>query len=229
MGGGRSWTARHRMWALAVLGLPLLLGGVAVLAMPYRHSLLTARAYEEASGTLVVPAVVKDLENYSNGRGGTYWVEVQGPVSVSGRIELDDSDPVLSRLSKGDRIEISIWHGRRTDIAFDGRVQETTEAPTPEPGLWLGGGLGLLHVGVLAFYAAIGLRRGMREPTRSGPEEGFTLTGKMIAGSAAVACFAGVVASGTHESDPLTYAVIWLMLALMALAMWRVTSWVRGR
>lgn len=61
-GCGRSWWTRYRLKALAVWGLLFLLGGAAVLAVPYRHSLATVRAYEAESGTQVIPAEVRDLE-----------------------------------------------------------------------------------------------------------------------------------------------------------------------
>lgn len=46
---GRTWEAGRRAWGLAALALLLVLGGAAVLAVPYRHSLSTVRAYEAAS------------------------------------------------------------------------------------------------------------------------------------------------------------------------------------
>ncbi|GAA3825428.1 hypothetical protein [Streptomyces chiangmaiensis] len=197
MAGAAAWMVRHAMAAWAVSGLLLLVGGVVVVALPYHHSLSTARAYRTTPEAVVVSAVVTDLRNISNGKGCEYRVEVRGTATVSGRIELDDSDPVLSQLSRGDRVGIELWHGRRTGITFDGQVQETVTAPTLEPGLWLAGGLVLLHGGVLAFHTAVRLRRRTHESSRfwPGPEGGLTPTGKVIAGSAAAACIAGVAAS----------------------------------
>ncbi|MFE2415867.1 hypothetical protein [Streptomyces hokutonensis] len=142
--------------------------------------------------------MVGKLEDYSNGRGGHYWLEVTGPPSVSGRISLDDSGPVLSRLRKGDRIGVVVWHGRRTDITFDGRVQQTVEAPTTNPGLWLGVGLSMPAGGVLALYTAVRLRRGTHEPARRRAAERFPLTGKLIAGALVVTVVSGIAASGEH-------------------------------
>lgn len=226
---GRTWEAGQRAWGLAALALLLVLGGAAVLAVPCRHSLSTARAYEAAPKTRGIPAVVSKLENYSNGHGGHYWLEVEGPPSVSGRISLDDSGPVLSRLRKGDRVEVVVWHGRRTDITFDGRVQQTVEAPTTNPGLWLGVGLSMPVGGVLALYAAVWLRRGTREPARRRAADGFPLAGKMIAGALVVTVVSGIAASGEHESDPLEFVVTWLLFALIGLAVWAVEHRIRNR
>lgn len=226
---GRNWEAGRRVWGLAALALLLVLGGAAVLAVPYRHSLSTARAYEATSGTRGIPAVVRKLEDHSNGHGGSYWLEVAGPSSVSGTISLDDSGPVLSRLRKGDRIGVVVWHGRRTDITFDGRVQQTVEAPTMIPGLYLGAGLSMLVGGVLALYTAVWLRRGTHEPARRHAADGLPLTGKVIAGACAVTVVSGIAVSGAHESDPLEFVGIWLVLALISLAVWAVKHRIRNR
>ncbi|MEV0903291.1 hypothetical protein [Streptomyces hokutonensis] len=225
----KTWELGRRAWGLAALALLLVLGGAAVLAVPYRHSLSTARAYEAAPKTRGIPAVVRKLENYSNGHGGTYWVEVAGPPSVSGRITLDDSGPVLSRLRKGDRIGVVGWHGRCTEITFDGHVQQTVEAPTMIPGLYLGVGLSMPAAGVLALYTAAWLRRGTQEPTRRRAADGFPLTGKMIAGACVVTVVSGIAASGEHESDPLAFVVAWLLLALISLTVWAVQHRIRNR
>ncbi len=226
---GRTWEAGRRAWGLAASALLLALGGAAVLAVPYRHSLSTVRAYEAAPRTRGIPAVVRKLEDHSNGHGGDYWLEVAGPSSVSGRISLDDSGPVLSRLRKGDRIGVVVWHGRRTDITFDGRVQQTVEAPTTNPGLYLGAGLSMLAGGVLALYSAVWLRHGTREPARRRAADGLPLTGKMIAGACAVTVVSGIAASDEHESDPLGFVVTWLILALVSLAVWAVKHRIRNR
>ncbi len=76
--GATEWLVRHRTSGWAVSGLLLLLGALTLLALPYPHSLSTARGYQETSGSVVIPAVVRDLRNMSNGRGGEYWVEVRG-------------------------------------------------------------------------------------------------------------------------------------------------------
>jgi hypothetical protein len=226
---GRTWEAGRRAWGLAASALILALGGAAVLAVPYHHSLSTVRAYEAAPRTRGIPAVVRELEDHSNGHGGDYWLEVAGPSSVSGRISLDDSGPVLSRLRKGDRIGVVVWHGRRTDITFDGRVQQTVEAPTMTPGLYLGVGLSMLAGGVLALYTAVWLRRRMREPARRRATNGLPLTGKMIAGACAVTVVSGIATSDEHESDPLGFVVTWLILALVGLAVWAVRRRIRNR
>lgn len=226
---GGTWEAGRRAWGLAALALLLVLGGAAVLAVPYRHSLSTARAYEAAPATRGVPAVVRKLEDYSNGHGGTYWVEVAGPASVSGRIVLGDSGPVLSRLRRGDRIGVVVWHGRRTDITFDGRVQQTVEAPTLNPGLYLGVGLSMPAGGVLALYIAVWLRRRTHEQARGRAADGFPLTGKMIAGACAVTVVSGIAASDAHESDPLAFVGIWLTVALISLAVWAARHRIRNR
>ncbi|MFG3061305.1 hypothetical protein ACGFYM_22400 [Streptomyces sp. NPDC048231] len=228
MAGATEWLVRHRTSGLAVSGLLLLLGGLTLLALPYPHSLSTARGYQETSGSVVIPAVVRDLRNMSNGRGGEYWVEVRGPASVPGRIELDDPDPVLSRLRRGDRVGILLWHGRRTGITFDGRVQEAVTAPPLVPGLWLAGGLVLLHGGVFALHTVGRLRRRTHEfPPGREPDDSLTPTGRVIAVSGAAACFAGLVTSTLHEPDPLVYAGIWLPVAVVALVVWGVTCRVR--
>ena len=172
------------------------------------------RAYEATPATRGIPAVVRKLEDDSNGHGGTYWVEVAGPAPVSGRIGLDDSGPVLSRLRKGDRIGVVVWHGRRTAITFDGRVQQTVEAPTMNPGLYLGAGLSMPACGVLALYIAVWLRRGTPGQARRRTEDGFPLTGKVIAGACAVTVVSGIAASDEHESDPLAFVGIWLIVGL---------------
>ncbi|MBK3562958.1 hypothetical protein [Streptomyces sp. MBT62] len=201
-----------------------------MLAVPYRHSLSTVRAYEAVPRTRGIPAVVRRLEDYSNGHGGHYWLEVSGSPSVSGRISLDDSGPVLSRLRKGDRIGVVVWHGRRTDITFDGRVQQTVEAPTANPGLYLGVGLSMPAGGVLALYTAVWLRRGRHEPARQGrAADGLPLTGKMIAGACVVTVVSGIVVSGEHESDPLEFVGTWLAFALISLAVWAVEHRIRNR
>ncbi|MFI6620259.1 hypothetical protein [Streptomyces sp. NPDC050528] len=225
----KTWEAGRRVWGLAALALLLVLGGAAVLAVPYRHSLSTARAYEAPPKTRAIPAVVRKLENYSTGRGGTYWVEVAGPPSVSGRITLADSGPVLSRLRKGDHIGVVVWHGHRTDITFDGRVQQTVEAPTMIPGLYLAAGLSMPAAGVLALYTAVWLRRGTHEPARRRPADGFPLAGRMIAGACVVTVVSGIATSGAHESDPLALVVIWLAFALIGLAVWAVKDRIRNR
>lgn len=173
--------------------------------------------------------MVRNLEDHSNGHGGNYWLEVAGPSSVSGRISLDDSGPVLSRLRKGDRIGVVVWHGHRTDITFDGRVQQTVEAPTTYPGLYLGAGLSMLGGGVLALCTAVWLRRGTREPARRRAADGLPLTGKMIAGACVLTVVSGIVTSGAHESDPLGFVVTWLLLALVSLAVWAVRHRIRNR
>ncbi|MEV6511192.1 hypothetical protein AB0M61_34410 [Streptomyces sp. NPDC051642] len=156
-------------------------------------------------------------------------MEVAGPPSVSGRIILDDSGPVLSRLRKGDRIGVVVWHGHRTDITFDGRVQQTVEAPTMIPGLYLGVGLSMLAGGVLALYTAVWLRHGTHEQARRRPADGFPLTGRMIAGACVVTVVSGIATSGEHESDPLEFVAIWLAFALISLAVWAVQHRIRNR
>ncbi|MCT9008743.1 hypothetical protein ACWGKW_22795 [Streptomyces sp. NPDC054766] len=220
----RTSEAGRRAWRLAALALLLFLGGAAVLAVPYRHSLSTVRAYEAAPETRGIPAVVRELEN-STGRSSSYWVKVAGPPSVAGRIDLDDSGPVLSRLRKGDRIGVVVWHGRRTDITFHGRVQETEEAPTTNPGLALGAGLTMLIGGVLALYAADRLRRRMHEPARCGDADEFPLTCKMIAGAGAVTVLSGLATATEHESGPIAFVVTWIAFALIVLAVWRLERW----
>ncbi|MFE6548427.1 hypothetical protein ACFVHS_08505 [Streptomyces sp. NPDC057746] len=229
MAGATAWLVRHRTSGWAVSGLLLLLGGLAVLTLPYPRSLSTAQGYRETSGSVVVPAVVRDLRNMSNGRGGEYRVDVRGPAPVSGRIELDDPDPVLSRLSRGDHVGILLWHGRRTGITFDGRVQEAVTAPTLVPGLWLAGGLILLHGAVFALHAAGRTRRPTHEwfPPRQEPDDRLAPTGKVIVASAAAACLAGVVTSALHQPDPLVYLAIWLPVGLVALVVWRITCRLR--
>ncbi|MGW2548769.1 hypothetical protein [Streptomyces sp. NPDC001635] len=173
MAGATEWLVRHRTSGWAVSGLLLLLGALTLLALPYPHSLSTARGYQETSGSVVIPAVVRDLRNMSNGRGGEYWVEVRGPasvsvsVSVSGRIELDDPDPVLSRLSRGDRVGILLWHGRRTGITFDGRVQEAVTAPPLVPA----------RAGTRVSGGAAGRRCGGRTPRRAAEPDHRPATG----------------------------------------------------
>jgi len=225
----KTWDLGRRGWRLAALALLLVLGGAVVLAVPYRHSLSTARAYEAAPKTRGIPAVVRKLEDYSTGHGSKYWVEVAGPPSVSGRITLADSGPVLSRLRKGDHIGVVVWHGHRTDITFDGRVQQTVEAPTTYPGLYLGAGLSLPAGGVLALYTAVWLRRGTHEQARPGAADGFPLTGRMIAGACVATVVSGITASGDHESDPLAFVAIWLAFALISLAVWAVQHRIRNR
>jgi hypothetical protein len=229
MGCGRSWPTRYRLRALAGLGLLLLLGSAAVLAVPYRHSLATVRAYEAGSGTRVIPAEVRDLEKHPPTRSSNYWVEVQGPASVSGRIELDGSDPVLSRLRKGDRIGVVVWHRQRTGITFHGRVQETIQAPNKIPGLLLCAGVCLLHIGVLALHMAARSRRAMREPPSPGPDQPFPLAARVIAGSVALTVLTGIVAAESHESSPVFYVEVWLPLALITLAVWGVRCWIHSR
>ncbi|MER5596137.1 hypothetical protein [Streptomyces sp. NPDC002265] len=226
---GRTWDARQRARGLTALALLLFLGAAAVLAVPYRHSLATTRAYEAASQTRGIPAVVRKLENHSNGRGGHYWVEVTGPPSVSGRIDLDDSEPVLSRLHKGDRIGVVVWHGHRTDITFRGNVQQTTDSPTKYPALYLGSGLTLLDGGVLALYCAGRLRRRMPESDEPGVFDEFPLTGRMIVGAGVVTVASGLVTVEEHEGDPLEFVGTWIPLALIGLAVWAVRRWFRNR
>jgi hypothetical protein len=124
--------------ASAALAGLLFLSGAFVLAVSYRHSLSTVRAYENAPITAGTPAVVRKLRNDSGGRDPHHWIVVDGPPSVSGKITLDDSGPVLSRLKQGDRIGVVVWHGHRTDITFHGHVQPTFESPMTGPGLGLG-------------------------------------------------------------------------------------------
>ncbi|MGX1543721.1 hypothetical protein [Streptomyces adustus] len=224
---GRTWDAGRRARGLAALALLAFLGGAAVLALPYRSSLATVRSYEAASQTRGIPAVVKELENYSNGRGGHYWVEVTGPPSVSGRIGLDDSGPVLSRLHKGDRIGVVVWHGHRTDITFRGHVQQTTDSPTKYPALYLGSGLTLLGGGVLALYCADRLRRGTHESDESSVFDDLPLTGRMIVGACVVTVVAGLVTVDAHESDPLDFVGTWILFALIGLAVWAVRRRIR--
>lgn len=225
----RTSEAGQRACGLAALALLLFLGGAAVLAVPYRHGLSTVRAYEAAPGTRGIPAVVRDLENDSDGHGGHFWVKVAGPPSVSGRIDLDDSGPVLSRLRKGDRIGVVVWHGRRTGITFDGRVQETEEAPTTNPGLDLGAGLTMLIGGVLALYAAGRLRRGTHEPDQSSDTDGFPFTGKTIAGAGAVTVLTGIETATAHEGDPYFFVGTWIAFALIGSAMWAADHWIENR
>ncbi|MEV0742801.1 hypothetical protein AB0I51_44390 [Streptomyces sp. NPDC050549] len=225
----KTWGAGRRVWGLAALALLLVLGGAAVLAVPYRHSLSTARAYEAAPKTRGIPAVVRKLEDYSNGHGGEYWVEVAGPPSVSGRIILDDSGPVLSRLRKGDRIGVVVWRGHRTDITFDGRVQQTVEAPTTYPGLYLGAGLSMP-----GWRGARAVHRRLPAPwdARAGPApppDELPLAGRTIAGACVVTVVSGIAASGAHESDPLEFVGIWLAFALIGLAVWAVQHRIRNR
>jgi hypothetical protein len=219
---------RRRVWGLVVSALLLLLGGAAVLVVPYRHSVSTARAYQAASDTREIPAVVKKLENTSTGRGGHYWVDVEGPASVSGRIQLDDSGPVLSKIKKGDRIGVVVWHGRRTDITFGGRVQETSEAPTTEPGLLLGAGLGMLEGTVLALYAAVWSGRRVAE-LAAGPPARLPLAGKLIAGGVAVTVASAILVADDHDSDVLGFAAAWCLLATVTLVVWAVRRWIRDR
>ncbi|MGW2824719.1 hypothetical protein ACWC24_27515 [Streptomyces sp. NPDC001443] len=223
---GRTWEAAQRAWGLAALALLAFLGGAAVLAMPYRHSLATVRSYEAASQTRGIPAVVRKLENHS-GRGAEYWVEVTGPPSVSGRIDLDDSGPVLSRLHKGDRIGVVVWHGHRTDITFGGRVQQTEDSPTKYPALYLGSGLTLFGGGVLALYCAGLLRRGMHESDGFSVFDEFPLTGKMIVGACVVTVVTGLVTVDAHESDPLDFVGAWILFTLIGLAVWAVRRRIR--
>lgn len=55
---GGIWEAGRRVWGLAALALLLVPGGATVLAVPYRHSLSTVRAYEAAPRTRGIPTVL---------------------------------------------------------------------------------------------------------------------------------------------------------------------------
>lgn len=125
--------------------------------------------------------------------------------------------PVLAGLEEGDRVTGTVWRGRLTEVAFEGRTQQTQDAPHDRRVRALVGALVVVPSGVL--LAVAGAWRLVRRSC-SGPTRGMVATQGLAVALFFVGLFSPVLAGERAES--LWLLAVWLPLAAVAV----VTAWV---
>jgi hypothetical protein len=217
--GGRGRMVIGCVWACG--GLLLLISGLSAATVYYPRAYRDLHAYERAARCTVplrgadctsdVDAVVTRVYIGHSKADGPDKVTVTGPAGFGGSVELEGSEPVLSRLKPGDHVTVRVWHSKWTQIAAGGRVQATPETPVGVPLSWLATGLAFCLFGLVAFdYAARYLSRRLHARWN---EAGQTISavGKTLVAAAVLAFLATLLPRPGHDPSPGPY---FLTLAL---------------
>jgi hypothetical protein len=157
------------------------------------------------------PATVRGTVIRESTKSPEYTLKLTGSRPVPSELSMDDSEPLLKHLRRGDKVTVTVWRDRATAFGRDGVTQESLKTPVGEPEFFTAGALALLPAGVYGSYAgAVALHRARTHARRGRLPASLGILGK-VAGLAALAALPAFL-FGDLIAGPLGVMAVWLLL-----------------
>ncbi|WP_338897769.1 hypothetical protein WBG99_21025 [Streptomyces sp. TG1A-60] len=121
---------------------------------------------------------------------------------------MNDEDPLLKQLRRGDHITVTVWRDYTTAVTKDGVTQESSDTPEGLPEFQTAFALDLLAVGGYGSYAGATAIRHARQRSLPGP---VALWGRWTVGAVLASLPAGIVGYET-ATGPVAVVLLWLVL-----------------
>lgn len=229
------WT---RAWGLSVAPLAALAGVAGVVALSTVPGLVDeVQVFHSARPCAVpvspsadclrtYPATVRGTVIENEGRSQLYLLKLDGPRQIPAELDMDDEDPLLKHLRKGDHITVTVWRDYTTAVTKDGVTQESSDTPEGLPEFQTAFALDLLAMGGYGSYAGVTAIRHARQRSLPGP---VALWGRWTVGTVLASMPAGIVGYETG-TGPVAVVLLWLaLLPLVWLIVERQERHNRGR
>ncbi|WNZ06439.1 hypothetical protein [Streptomyces sp. 11x1] len=214
--GRTRWT---RAWGLCVLPPAVLAAVAGVVALATVPDLVhEVQAFHSARPCAVTmsppvdclrsyPATVRGTVIENEGRSQLYLLELDGPRPVPAELDMNDEDPLLKQLRKGDGITVTVWRDYATAVTKDGVTQESSDTPEGLPEFQTAFALDLLAVGAYGSYAGATAIRHARQRSLPGA---VALWGRWTVGAVLASLPAGIVGYETG-TGPVAVVLLWLV------------------
>lgn len=211
------WT---RVWGLSVAPLAALAGVAGVVALSTVPGLVDeVQVFHSARPCAVpvspsadclrtYPATVRGTVIENEGRSQLYLLKLDGPRPIPAELDMDDEDPLLKHLRKGDHITVTVWRDYTTAVTKDGVTQESSDTPEGLPEFQTAFALDLLALGGYGSYAGATAIRHARQRSLPGP---LALWGRWTVGAVLASLPAGIVGYET-ATGPVAVVLLWLVL-----------------